>query len=322
MANKEERNMFELVNIGKRIADARRAKGMTQMALADALRISYQAVSSWETGRTMPDISKLPEISAILDISVDELLGKEAPAVQAALTNVTEVTLTPEDIAEAAPILPDNRVAEMVETQMGTDVMELDYDAVEPLLSYLDEDNCGKIFRKLYEKGDYAKMAKMIDYVSEDDIAKVARDAYLKDGITAIKPLLDYLDEDGIDKIAWDAYQKGGVPAIGPMLEYMIDGEDIGKIAWDAYQKGGTSAIVPMLDYMVDGDDIGKIAWDAYRKGGVPAIVPMLDYLDEDDITKIAVDAAKRYGIPAITPLLDYVDEDFIARTIRKAYGI
>ena len=48
----------------------------------------------------------------------------------------------------------------------------------------------------------------------------------------------------------------------------------------------------------------------------------MLDYLDEDDITKIAVDAAKRYGIPAITPLLDYVDEDFIARTIRKAYGI
>ena len=40
MANKEERNMFELVNIGKRIADARRAKGMTQMALADALGIS------------------------------------------------------------------------------------------------------------------------------------------------------------------------------------------------------------------------------------------------------------------------------------------
>ena len=212
----------------------------------------------------MPDISKLPEISAILDISVDELLGKEAPAVQAALTNDTEVTLTPEDIAEAAPILPDNRVAEMVETQMGADVMELDYDAVEPLLSYLDEDSCGKIFRKLYEKSDYAKMAKMIDYVSEDDIAKIARDAYLKDGITAIKPLLDYLDEDGIDKIAWDAYRKGGVPAIGPML----------------------------------------------------------DYLDEDDITKIAVDAAKRYGIPAITPLLDYVDEDFIARTIRKAYGI
>lgn len=285
--------MFELVKIGKRIADARRAKGMTQMALADALGISYQAVSSWETGRTMPDISKLPEISAILDISVDELLGKEAPAVQAALTNDTEVTLTPEDIAEAAPILPDNRVAEMVETQMGSDVMELDYDAVEPLLSYLDEDSCGKIFRKLYEKSDYAKMAKMIDYVSEDDIAKIARDAYLKDGITAIKPLLDYLDEDGIDKIAWDAYQKGGVPGIEPMLEYLVDG-----------------------------DGISKIAWDAYRKGGVPAIGPMLDYLDEDDITKIAVDAAKRYGIPAITPLLDYVDEDFIARTIRKAYGI
>ena len=107
--------MFELKVVGKRITEGRRAKGMTQMALADALGISYQAVSSWENGRTMPDISKLPEISEILDISVDELLGKDSPAVQAALTNDTEITLTPEDIAEAAPILPDDRVEEMVE---------------------------------------------------------------------------------------------------------------------------------------------------------------------------------------------------------------
>ena len=92
--------MFAMKEVGKRITEGRRAKGMTQMALADALGISYQAVSSWENGRTMPDISKLPEISEILGISVDEILGKEAPAVQAALTNDTETVLTPEDIAE------------------------------------------------------------------------------------------------------------------------------------------------------------------------------------------------------------------------------
>ena len=167
--------MFELKVVGKRITEGRRAKGMTQMALADALGISYQAVSSWENGRTMPDISKLPEISEILDISVDELLGKDSPAVQAALTNDTEITLTPEDIAEAAPILPDDRVEEMVETQMEPAPTELDFTVVEPLLHYLDEDTCSKIFYRLYENGEYAKMAKMLNYVSEDDIAKVAQ---------------------------------------------------------------------------------------------------------------------------------------------------
>ena len=107
--------MFAMKEVGKRITEGRRAKGMTQMALADALGISYQAVSSWENGRTMPDISKLPEISEILGISVDEILGKEAPAVQAALSNDTETVLTPEDIAEAAAFFVEHRTNAVVD---------------------------------------------------------------------------------------------------------------------------------------------------------------------------------------------------------------
>ncbi len=338
--------MFAMKEVGKRITEGRRAKGMTQMALADVLGISYQAVSSWENGRTMPDISKLPEISEILGISVDEILGKEAPAVQAALSNDTETVLTPEDIAEAAPILPDERVEEMVEKQMEPDAVELDYDAVEPLLNYLDEDTCGKIFHRLYENGEYTKMVKMLDYVEEDAVDEVflgmvadgkeearklldhvSNDAANKAFQSCVrnerwemaKRMVDYVDEDVIGAEMLSLAQAGKLDQL-PLFDYPNE-DDIAKIAWEAYQKDGVPAVKPMLDYISE-DGIEKIAWDAYQKDGVPAVKPMLDYISEDDIEKIAMDAAKRHGIPAITPLLDYLDEDFLKETIRKAYNL
>lgn len=55
--------MFDTENIGMRISELRKAKNMTQMELADHMNISFQAVSNWERGNSMPDISKLPELA-------------------------------------------------------------------------------------------------------------------------------------------------------------------------------------------------------------------------------------------------------------------
>ena len=48
---------------------------MTHEALAEMLSISSQAVSRWETDSAMPDISLLPSLCSIFNISADELLG-------------------------------------------------------------------------------------------------------------------------------------------------------------------------------------------------------------------------------------------------------
>ncbi len=53
----------------------RREKGMTQEALAQAVGVSPQAISKWETGQTMPDITLLLPLSKELGIGVDLLLG-------------------------------------------------------------------------------------------------------------------------------------------------------------------------------------------------------------------------------------------------------
>ena len=62
---------------GQFIARRRKAIGLMQKELADRLGVTNKAVSKWETGGGMPDISVLQELSRILEVSVDELLAGE-----------------------------------------------------------------------------------------------------------------------------------------------------------------------------------------------------------------------------------------------------
>lgn len=61
-------------SIGNRISKFRKAKGLTQEALANLMGVSSQAVSKWETDASCPDITALPQLCRILGITADELL--------------------------------------------------------------------------------------------------------------------------------------------------------------------------------------------------------------------------------------------------------
>ena len=63
------------MEIGNRIRELRKANGMTQEQLAAALSISFQSVSKWETGLTLPDLSMIPGLTRLLGVTADELLG-------------------------------------------------------------------------------------------------------------------------------------------------------------------------------------------------------------------------------------------------------
>ena len=58
-----------------RIADLRKQKRLTQQELADAIGVSFQTISKWETAATMPDISILPLLAEYFQVSTDQLLG-------------------------------------------------------------------------------------------------------------------------------------------------------------------------------------------------------------------------------------------------------
>ena len=63
------------LEIGEKIRQLRLQRGMTQGQLGEALGLSAQAVSKWESQTNMPDIQLLPELSVLLGISIDELFS-------------------------------------------------------------------------------------------------------------------------------------------------------------------------------------------------------------------------------------------------------
>lgn len=63
--------------IGQFIADCRREKDLTQEQLAEKLNISKNAVSKWERGICLMDMSLLKPLSGILEVSVNDILSGE-----------------------------------------------------------------------------------------------------------------------------------------------------------------------------------------------------------------------------------------------------
>lgn len=63
---------------GQRFQRLRKSAGLTQEEVATQLNITAQAVSKWENDFSAPDISVLAELSDILNVSLNELLGKES----------------------------------------------------------------------------------------------------------------------------------------------------------------------------------------------------------------------------------------------------
>ena len=65
--------------LGKRIMAARKKLGLTQDQLAERLGVTAQAVSKWENDQSCPDITMLPKLAELFNISTDELLGRTPP---------------------------------------------------------------------------------------------------------------------------------------------------------------------------------------------------------------------------------------------------
>ena len=63
------------MNIGQQIANRRKLLGLTQRNLADTLHVSFQAISKWENGTSLPDVGMLASIAQTLHTSADALLG-------------------------------------------------------------------------------------------------------------------------------------------------------------------------------------------------------------------------------------------------------
>ena len=267
--------MFDMQYSGKAIAKARRAKNMTQMELADTLNISYQAVSNWERGMSMPDISKLPELSEILGISTDEMLGKNSKVIDDILNNGNFEEVTVEEVVEAAPLLRPEQVDKVVETMED----KLKLEEIQSFLPFLSEDFIDEIFQRLVAAGDTDSMRFVAPFASEDVI-----DEYFKTG-NAPASLFPFVSGDALDEGAWKKYREEGVRAIAGYCPFMTE-DSLQKIAEEEYQKNSDlNAILPIAPFLSE-DYLGTLAVKAVEKDGIKAIVPIAPFINTDVLEK------------------------------------
>ena len=66
---------FNVYQVGEQIASLRKNKNLTQAELGERFNISAQAVSKWERGESMPEISLLPDLAAALETTIDNILS-------------------------------------------------------------------------------------------------------------------------------------------------------------------------------------------------------------------------------------------------------
>lgn len=70
------------LDLGNNIRQLRRRDKKTQEALAEALGVTPQAVSRWESGGSYPDMNLIPAIANYFGVSIDELFGYEGERIR------------------------------------------------------------------------------------------------------------------------------------------------------------------------------------------------------------------------------------------------
>ena len=67
-------------SVGKTISNLRKSQGLTQSQLAEKISVSDKAISKWETGEGMPEISNLIELSSVFNVNIDYIVKGEGAA--------------------------------------------------------------------------------------------------------------------------------------------------------------------------------------------------------------------------------------------------
>lgn len=228
--------MFDTMSIAKRIKQARIDKNMTQLQLADAMGVSYQAVSNWERGNSMPDISKLADLCATLDLTVNELLGMEDKTANAVTKAMEKEELTMEELEDVAPILLPEQVADYAQKleltdqeredgspwtttkvggvkvrivrkndkeekqQQGKNGKRMDFSTIMSLAPFLDEEYLSNLVEET-EPECLEQVVCLAPFLSSNSLRKIVDRCKNTNDFSTIMSLASFLDQTTLDEL-------------------------------------------------------------------------------------------------------------------------
>ncbi len=242
--------MFDMLSVGKTISTLRKAQNMTQMELADKLNISFQAVSNWERGQTMPDISKLGELADIFSVTIDELLGnpKSARVVESMIREepIAE-KLTAEEFLEVAPLVRPKQAEKLWES-VQSEITLKDLTKAAPFLSESTLDSLASNAAKRDRSFD--SLLGLLPFLSQATVDECVQHV-LADSMDIKKVIMaaPFLSRESIDRLADRILKEGGVMDLVPLAPF-LGKEKLTEAAAHCVEKYGFSKIVPLLPFL------------------------------------------------------------------------
>ncbi len=275
--------MFDVAKIAKKIRETRIEKNMTQGDLADFMGVSYQAVSNWERGNSMPDISKLEDLCRSLDISVGELLGienKATAAVEKVIENKEELSF--DEIADVAPIMPPKTLREKT-VKVKMNGKNIDFSSLSKIAEFLDGDSISEILKGAISVADEALKSldglfNIIEYMPEETIREVVENADEK-GLDSIAECIEDIDDDNIDLFAQKCLEADRFDLILQTAEFLPD-ETLEKVAEHCAEKGKLGELFGIAEFLPDEANLKMV--EKAKEEDMSLLFGFMDYFDDD----------------------------------------
>lgn len=272
--------MFDTMKTAKKIKSARIAKNMTQMNLADAMEVSYQAVSNWERGNSMPDIAKLEQLCSILQLSMEELLGADSAHTVAKVIHTQKSApesegtepITMEEMAEVLPLLPPAEANDLVDNVTQTKE-KLDLSAIQPLAPFLDD----AYLEKLIERADIQSLEEMSDlapFLDAEYLGRLAETTPIQD-LEEILCLAPFLTDDALDRLAMKA-ENCNIPGLISLAPFLSE-ETLNQLAEKSMEKGDMEQIGGLAPFLSQ-ETLQKIAEQLMKNGDLTQLQEILPF--------------------------------------------
>ena len=192
------------IKIGEKIRALRRSRNISQEILAQYLGVSFQAVSKWENGSAMPDVTLIPAIASFFEVSTDELFDfnrvEIEQKVQRACWDIAEYRYSDPEKAEAdlRALLhqyPGNEVIlnNLIYSLQINQKYEETVDTCKALIETCKDDatryDAARIMAETYKKmGEYTLCKQAIDLIPEYFFSHREEKALLLEGDDMFRP--------------------------------------------------------------------------------------------------------------------------------------
>ena len=215
--------MFDTNKVANNIKAARTKMNMTQMNLADEMGVSYQAVSNWERGNSMPDISRVQELCNILGISFEELVGEKSQQteIMERLMKDEETAVNLEEIVQVAALVKPDKIEKVVKDTIDSDD-EISFSTLIGLAPFMDKETIDELANKVSDI-DIGKLIGLAPFLKRKTLDSIVTKAMEEESIDTKKVvgLAPFLSQKTLKKIAGYMLSHGKekhIVAIAPFM--------------------------------------------------------------------------------------------------------